>query len=341
MLKKLQILNFQKHKRLRIDLDPQITAIVGESDTGKSSIIRSLRWLSMNRPRGDSFVREGAKNASVRLQVDEHDIARRRGSKGNSYVLDGNELKAFGTDVPDQITNVLNVDEVNYQLQHQPPYWFTLTAGEVAKELNKIVDLEVIDTVVSNVASRLRKAKTEVEVVKNRLDKIKTKQNELKYVPQVANELKELEKSQEIKFSLDTRVSALGALKVEAGKLAEKIKNAEEIISNGLMVIERGSVCTTASDQVNELNELIEKVKEAKSKTEAEVPDLNELNELKEEVLNKRARLKIVADIVSDIRGRMNQLELTREALLESKDMLGEFVGEVCPVCGGVLSILF
>jgi exonuclease SbcC len=86
VIDKVTIQNFQAHERLVVNLDPHITTITGPSDTGKSSIIRALRWVALNKPRGDSFIRHGAKWARVKVTVDGEVVQRRRGSK-NLYKI--------------------------------------------------------------------------------------------------------------------------------------------------------------------------------------------------------------------------------------------------------------
>ena len=166
---RLQIQNFQRHEQLRLKLDESIVAITGQSDVGKSSVLRALRWLATNRPRGDGFVRDGGERTSVKIRVDGKTVERVRGKGENTYTVDGKVLEAFGTDVPEEIANLLNLGPENFQGQHDPPFWFCLTAGEVAKQLNKIVDLELIDQATARIATKLRKCKARVEVVESRL----------------------------------------------------------------------------------------------------------------------------------------------------------------------------
>jgi len=57
MIKYLQIQNFQSHKDSLLEFDPGVNVIVGSSDSGKTAVIRALRWLVWNRPSGDAFRR--------------------------------------------------------------------------------------------------------------------------------------------------------------------------------------------------------------------------------------------------------------------------------------------
>ena len=119
-IKSLDIKNFQAHKELHLDLGKNIVTITGESDRGKSAILRSLIWLATNRPSGDDFIRYGTNECAVKAIVDGHTIERVKGKKTNSYILDGVEYKALKTDVPEEIAKILNIDKNNIQQQFDP-----------------------------------------------------------------------------------------------------------------------------------------------------------------------------------------------------------------------------
>ena len=109
MIKKLLIRNFQIHSKLKIEFDPRITTIIGSSDVGKSSVIRAIKWVCKNNPQGQAFIKDGTKGTSVKLFVDDKSITRKRTKSENTYFLDKNEFKAFGPNVPDTISKVLNI----------------------------------------------------------------------------------------------------------------------------------------------------------------------------------------------------------------------------------------
>ena len=156
MLERLTIENFQAHSKLDLKLDPAVTTIVGPSDAGKSAVIRALIWLATNRPLGDSFIRDGETRARVSLLVDSRWIVRTRGKSENTYSIDGEELKAFGNEVPSEVSQLLNLSPINLQHQHDSPFWFSETAGEVSRQLNQIVDLSIIDRTLANLDKAAR-----------------------------------------------------------------------------------------------------------------------------------------------------------------------------------------
>ena len=162
MLRKLSLRNFQAHRRLDIGLDPGITTIVGPTDAGKSAVIRALLWLLTNQPAGNEFIRNGSKGTQVTLDVDGHKVSRIRG-KANLYKLDGKAYRSFGHDVPPEIAGLLKTGELNTQSQHDAPFWFSDSPGEVSRKLNSVVDLSTIDKVLSAVSAHTRRTKALTE----------------------------------------------------------------------------------------------------------------------------------------------------------------------------------
>lgn len=184
-LKSLKLSNFQAHKELVIPLSPGITSIRGPTDRGKSSILRALRWVCLNDFGGDDFVREGAKKTIVTLETKDHTIIRTKGTGGalNTYRLETasgeDEFKSFGVTVPSPIAALLQLDEINFQGQHESPFWFAETAGEVSRKLNRVVDLNIIDEVLSNIASEVRTATERKTVSEERLQQAEGSKKEL------------------------------------------------------------------------------------------------------------------------------------------------------------------
>lgn len=229
MLQSLHLRNFQTHRDFFLELDPLTTVITGPSDSGKSSLLRALRWVCTNQPRGDSFITWGEESCSVTLKVDNHTITRTRG-KDNTYQLDSGEpYKSFRDDVPQAIQALLNVDpDLNFQQQLDPAFWFLKTPGEVSRELNKIVHLDRIDAVLNNLQSELRKARLTATVSEERLEKATKQAEELAWIEECHAEYQKIEAIQQEHTARSHRIDSLGGLIRETTHLASRVEALQE-----------------------------------------------------------------------------------------------------------------
>jgi hypothetical protein len=170
----------------------------------------------LNRPAGTSIIRWGASETKVNLYVDRYDIERNRGKGKNQYRFKKKKdkryekLEAFGRNcVPDKISSILNITENNFQGQHNLPFWFGTSPPEVARRLNTIVNLTVIDKTLSNLASMIRKSKSAVEVSEERLKEAIARKKELMFVSAMAKEWKGVQRAIKSYEAIDTQIEDL------------------------------------------------------------------------------------------------------------------------------------
>lgn len=281
MFESVKVVGFQALLGLNVRFDPKVTVFVGPSDVGKSSAVRALVWLATNRPGGDAFLRRGAKRVWVRLKVDGHTVVREKGPGGNLYILDSRTFKAFGAGVPEPIAQLLNLGPVNVQGQHDPPWWFGLSPGEVSRELNAIVNLGLIDQSLGFLASQLRRATTETEVVYDRLKEAKAKRKELAWTVQAAHDLDKLDTVQTLWAANRRKQCALASCVEKAVRCQELQRTASAALKSGSAALslgeelehlrERSSGLRKLVSQITQLNEALCQQREALSTAEAEL----------------------------------------------------------------------
>lgn len=177
MIQSLQLSNFQSHASTTLAIHPGINAIVGQSDCGKTSLLRALRWLRDNRPSGDEFMSHWCWNGDkligrgeVTLVLDDGStVTRARDAKFNGYLVGDQKLAAVRMDVPVQVSEILNMSEVNDQGQLDPPFLLTDSPAEVARFFNRVLKLEEVDQVLSMAETRRRKAVAAVTDTQDKL----------------------------------------------------------------------------------------------------------------------------------------------------------------------------
>lgn len=249
MLEKIELQNFQAHESLQVRLSPTITTIVGPTDCGKSALIRAIRWAALNKAGAKGFTTEGKKVTSVTLHTEAGSVVREVKGAVNKYSLDSEDFTAFKTAVPEPIEDVLSVSDLNFQFQHDSPFWFSLSAPEVSKRLNTIVDLTVMDTSLAYVGKREREAKAQETYLAKRSATKKEEALGLNWTKKARQQLTLLEKkeasivakekrSRKLRScieKLDTKTEPLAYLKKVAAAFAVLERKKEKVEETGSM----------------------------------------------------------------------------------------------------------
>jgi len=266
MLKTVDIQNFQSHKNTHLDLTNGVNSIIGISNHGKTSILRAINWVITNRPSGEAFVSNFVRDEKgnqkedciVTLTTDTHVVSRVRGAKRNLYILDGKELEAIGMAVPQEIQDALNFSTVNIQAQMEMPFLLASTAGEVAQFFNRIVHLDTIDTYLSDIESKKRATKSELELARTNL---KSTEDDLAKYDWV-------DRAQELMAKLKDAKERSTALFAQYEQLRQSIKAYQEYAE----IIEQSSV-------VDKAITILEHVKDCKTRQQTYLQEYHILHD--------------------------------------------------------------
>ncbi|KKN88302.1 hypothetical protein LCGC14_0248640 [marine sediment metagenome] len=331
MITKIGIRNFQCHRSLTIDLDEFVTVIVGPSDSGKSAIIRAIRWLCLNQPSGDSFICDGTDSVTARMKVDGRTVTRHRDKSDNLYKLGKDEFKSFGSSVPAPIERLLNIGPVNFQQQHDPPYWLSNSAGQVSRELNAIVNLEVIDSVLSAVAKQITKSRNEVGFIEERLSKAETEVKDTEWAEDAESDLKRLDKARSEHARQVVRVAHFRDVVEEAIERRETHQQASKQASALRTVVSAGKMLRKLGKRRKGLDELLGQIA---SKEVIEAPDITRLGGLKE-ICKTRSQAAVgLASLLIDIQECHEKVNWKKSDYVAAKDRLRKETDGKCPICG-------
>lgn len=202
MLTKIELHNFQSHKNTVIDFDEHINSICGESDNGKTAIIRAIKWVIENRPLGTDKLNSNwntnfKEPMSVKIYTDKGYVERIRDKNRNGYnvMINGNltELNAVGSEVPQEVTDFFNLKDVNFQYQLDAPYLLSMTPGEASKYLNDIVHLDSIDKIMSVSDSNKRELNSKEKIITADIKNLEKEINDTAWVDDANNVVKEID----------------------------------------------------------------------------------------------------------------------------------------------------
>jgi len=164
MIKSVRLQNFQSHEDTYVEFQPGVNVIIGQSDSGKTAILRGLRWVIENKPSGDEYRSHWGGDTRVTLELYDGTVIIREKGKGgrNAYTMNGVEYVAFGQDVPEDIKKVLNMSDVNRQGQMDAPYLLSETSGAIAQHFNKVANLDVIDHATSYINKKINSISADI-----------------------------------------------------------------------------------------------------------------------------------------------------------------------------------
>lgn len=114
MISKIILNNFQIHKKLELNFEGNFTIISGENDSGKSSIIRAIKWVLTNSPSGDWMRRilKSGELTTTEVKIVYKDgtiIKRIKGEGINKYEVDGEEYENFGFKIPEPVLEAIKI----------------------------------------------------------------------------------------------------------------------------------------------------------------------------------------------------------------------------------------
>lgn len=154
MIKKIKA-RYECHGNTELELAPGMTGLIGDNDTGKSSINRSIRWAANNDPKGDEMIPwSGKKEARVEIETDHHIVSRRKGP-ANEYRVDNELFKAVASAVPEEVSRALNIDSTNIQSQVDQFFLLQATPGAVAKRINEVAGISDSDAAIRKTNERI------------------------------------------------------------------------------------------------------------------------------------------------------------------------------------------
>ncbi len=307
MIKSIGIQNFESHKDTQIDFGPGVNVLVGESEHGKSAVLRALNWTITNRPAGDAFRSHWGGDTKVMVIVadspkqETDKIIKIKGNKTNEYLmeslrpemlLEGKKsrsmvFKAIKQDVPEEITEALNLLPVNVQTQFDPHFLLPpVSPGEVARRLNEVVDLNVIDRTQSNINLGIRDANRHIREGQGKLADAEQSLKGWDWLDGAETDLAELEKLSGRAEGLRTRESELNRLVHEIGEIEGNLTELKDLPGKGeLEDLER--LCAHGNvlrENVDKLSGLLESVKLTSADLTATKGDLKQSQERFEKI---------------------------------------------------------
>lgn len=354
MLQSVTLKNFQSHKNSKLNFDKGVNVIVGTSDSGKSAILRALNSCIYGEL-PNTYRTYNSDETEVSIDVSDKTVTRRRGDKTNEYQVNNSFYKALNRTVPEDIVNLFNMNDINIQYQLDGPFLLSETPGEVAKRLNKTVNLDIIDsstkqinTMRNDVNSAL---KHQTEQATKYEDDLKVYAN-LDSFEQCINELADItEKRDALRQDIQTIAGICAEIQSANLRIEFYNKNKTSLVKvlnklNKITALDE-DVCVL-KDTFNDLNTILKSYQEVLSKIKISqkavkegntcLKALNTITNIIERGKEIREVHTTLNNIVEAYKLCMNTLELHNTKLKKQKAELEEIMPDVCPLCGHTIN---
>jgi DNA repair protein SbcC/Rad50 len=350
MIKKIEIENFQSHKKTVLEFDAGVNVIIGESDAGKSAINKALNWVVNNRPSGEAFRSNWGGDTRVSIWVDDKKITRlKKGTTVNQYIIEqkGREeqiYNSFGQNVPDEVVKILNMSELNFQYQIDSPFLLSNTSGEVARYLNKVANLEEIDNSLLNADRRKKQINKNLESLEDEKLDIIEKLNEFEFIDEYREKLVKIE-------AQNTEIEQIKNDFLLICNIIENIDNFEKQI-NKLSAVEKFSIELKAVEALNieieeieikgiDLSVLAKEIKSSEQRIKEHkqilsyMPDINKIENLSDIVEKQINQTHVLSEIINDIMILEKEIQNNCNELKELENEFETNFPDICPLCGG------
>ena len=276
-IKKIILQNFQSHKYSIIELDEQLNVIVGPSDSGKSAIIRALKWVLYNEPSGDYFIREGEKEASVTVEFSDNvQVKRYRSKSKNTYHLFINDeeqiYQGFGTNVPEEIIQAMGIKKIyldsdesafiNLGEQLEGAFLLSEKNSVRASAIGRLVGVNIIDDALREGLRDNRSISTIRKNLETNIINIEDELKQYDYLTEISNRVKEIEKIKSLIEEKTTKQAKLTSLQDKFVETKNSLKETQEYLEK-LQKIE------ILDSTINKIEELYGKYKYFYNKKES------------------------------------------------------------------------
>jgi exonuclease SbcC len=342
MINQLKISNFQSHKSTEIEFAPGVNIIVGATDSGKTSLIRALRWLIWNRPSGDAFRSIWGGPTSVSIQMNDNVVTRGKGSE-NIYKFNGETYRAFGNDVPNEIIKVLNIDETNLQMQLDAPFLISNSPGEVSAYFNRIAHLEKIDTSLKAINKDYNALNSKKGHDEEQLTELQEQLDSFAYLEKLEIELEVLEEQ-------ENRVKQKRIAAQNLGTIIKEITEIDDGVEEQQLIID-------FEKEVDSILEMWEKRNQKERDYEDLVAALTELENIESKIEDLKRKVKLLPQVdalllmwekeralakeIKEFRKTGSELRQTNadiskvnKKIEKLEEKFHKHMPEVCPLCG-------
>jgi hypothetical protein len=233
--------------------------------------------------------------------------------------------------VPDNIATALNVNSLNFQSQHDAPFWFSLSSGELSRELNELVNLQAMDAALEYLNKKLRDNATALETTYYNIGQKSKALDELYWVPSAAKALDQLlERHKTLQLRKQIAQDVRRLVK-EAQSNSKAQADAEAVVLAGESALSLGRQLAVTRKLSKRLRFLLERRLEHRRQIGVEIPNVQAITKLqkqRESIARRKRHLRHLLAGIEPMQLQQVQIEAHLKQVQDKLDTI-----KVCPTC--------
>ena len=345
MITELKIKNFQIHESTTIKFTKGLNVVIGDTDAGKSALIRALYLIIMNQPRsGESIYQNSNTTVPLEIQIkdDKGNVIKRHKRK---YYLNGSLMKAVGTDIPIPIAEILPFKDVNWQKQLEQHFLILNTGGAAAKTLNASSGMEDQESLMKEIKSQMSEHSSNIKRLLKNNHEHELTINRLKSVTRLLINAKAIKNIKKEADTFENKIDQLNTLLINIfdcridPMIYERVDSAKiEINEIEKLIVKRNQSATYINLLENlcypiiDARKLSNKISIYNMLHHSIISLFSELNE-QEKIESKLQQLSSLTNKINEAQNNIvyfeNKIQLVRKDFDQKLFELGE-----CPLCG-------
>lgn len=343
---KVEIDGFQSHDHTVIEFDPTgLTVLVGETNSGKSAVLRAILWCLYNDPKGNDFIMTGKSSVSVKVTFSDGSSIERKRSKtsaGQYIVTDaaGNvtTYKGFSNDIPAEVANEHQMPEIkltkdlktklNVSSQLEGPFLIGESNLSKANIIGRIVGTQAVDEAIKELNKGILSSNRTLKEEQRRIENWQKQLIAYQDLESQRLHIEYVELAIETKEQLEQELEQLHELNA---KFTINRKRTEEVlfklqalpdVTQQLLMIERCEMEAQRIIETGQIYRQLERNEENLSKVTAQLgqpiyQNLEVIDQMGEDASD-------LVDNIYDIEQRLSELESVTRRMEEVTDRLSE-----------------
>lgn len=317
----LSVKDFQIIKNANLSFLPGLNCIIGQSNNGKSALMRAAKACIYNEP-GTTSVRLGCNNFAVGLQMNGHTVILQKGTN-SIYKVDNEVYGKIGRTQLDEVAKALGIkqlningsnEEINFWDQMEKPFLLDRSETELFRFIVDSGKDNNITTALKTITQDRQQLSRDITVTEGKIqaieDTIKRQEEELKdsenqlnvcmKVIELGPKIKRVQEITNLKdktISDGKNLSENLSIKTKLDTVLTNVYSRLEVINNYTKKVDLvNNLKDRINNSQNSINELQNKLSSIAS---LEVPDLN----------NKVDKYKLLSDLITKTRSTSDAIQ--------------------------------